>query len=186
MDLEKEKIIKASEILNKMANGINPVNGGPIDTDCFLQDPRIIRCLFFVQQVLNKAAKGSINTSSRKIAQFLITAEEKSKVRFPEENIGINKFARCINSAIDLNRSRKITGVEINKQLKKMGILAEELLANGKKRTKVNDISPKYGILTEKRNYNGDEYDMVCFNDIGKKFLLDNLEKILEWNAENV
>ena len=26
MDLEKEKIIKASEILYKMANGINPVN----------------------------------------------------------------------------------------------------------------------------------------------------------------
>jgi hypothetical protein len=27
MDLEKEKIVKAGEILNKMANGINPVNG---------------------------------------------------------------------------------------------------------------------------------------------------------------
>jgi hypothetical protein len=116
MDLEKEKIIKASEILNKMANGVNPINGA--------------------------------------------------------------------NSVIDLNVSRKITGVEINKQLKKMGILAEELLADGKKRTIVNDNSPKYGIVTEKRNYSGNEYDMVCFNDIGKKFLLDDLEKILEWNAD--
>jgi hypothetical protein len=185
MDLEKEKIIKAGEILNKMANGVNPVNGAPIDTDCFLQDPRIIRCLFFVQQVLNKVVEGSINNGSRKAAQFIITAAEKSKVRFLEGNIGINQFARCINSVIDLNRSRKITGVEINKQLKKMGILAEELLADGKKRTIVNESSYKYGIETEKRNYNGVEYDMVCFNDIGKKFLLDDLEKILEWNADN-
>jgi hypothetical protein len=138
-----------------------------------------------VQQVLNKVVEGSINTGNRKLAQFIITAEEKSKVQFPEGNIGINQFARCINSVIDLNQSRKITGVEINKQLKKMGILAEEPLADGKRRTIVNDNSPKYGIVTEKRNYSGNEYDMVCFNDIGKKFLLNDLEKILVWNAEN-
>ncbi len=184
MDLEKEKIIKAGEILNKMANGINPVNGAPIDGDCFLQDPRIIRCLFFGQQVLNKVVEGSINTGSRRTGQFIITAEEKSKVKFPEGNIGINQFAKCINSVIDLNRSRKITGVEINKQLKKMGILAEEPLGDGKKRTIINENSSKYGIVTEKRSHSGVEYDMVCFNDIGKKFLLDDLEKILEWNAD--
>jgi len=183
MDLEKEKIVKAGEILNKIANGVNPVNGAPIDADCFLQDPRIIRCLFFVQQVLDKVVDGSIKTGHKKSAQFIITAEEKSSVQFPPGNIGVNQFARSINSAIDLNRSRKITGAEINKQLKKMGILAEELLADGKKRTIVNDNSVKYGIVTEKRSYNGVEYDMVCFNETGKKFLLDELEKILEYDT---
>lgn len=186
MDLEKEKIVKAGEILNKMANGINPVNGQPIDADCFLQDPRIIRCLFFVQQILNEAAERPANKAVRKPAKFIITDEEKSNVRFPEENIGVNQFARCINNAIDLNRSRKITGVEINKQLKKMGILAEELLTDGKKRTIVNANSHKYGAVTERRNYNGNEYNMVCFNDIGKKFLLDELEKILEYEPGKV
>ncbi|MEN6350081.1 MAG: hypothetical protein ABFD08_11875 [Syntrophomonas sp.] len=185
MDLEKEKIIKAKEILNKIANGFNPVNGAPIDADCFLQDPRIIRCLFFVQQVLNEVVEGSINRNSRKIDRFVITAEEKSQVQFPQENIGVNQFARCINSVIDLNRSRKISGVEINRQLKKMGILAEEQLDDGKKRTAINENSCKYGIVTEKRSYNGNEYDMVCFNDIGKKFLLDDLEKILEYDANS-
>ncbi len=183
MYLEKERIVKAGEILNKMANGINPVNGQPIDGDCFLQDPRIIRCLFFVQQVLNEAVERQANTAVRKLAEFIITEEEKRKVRFPDENIGVNQFARCINSAIDLNRSRKITGAEINKQLKKMGVLSEELLTDGKKRTIVNENSSNYGIVTEKRNYNGNEYDMVCFNDIGKKFLLDELEKILEFDT---
>lgn len=180
MGLEKEKIIKANEILNKMANGVNPVNGKPIDVDCFLHDPRMIRCLFFVQQVLDKVIDNEINIGDRKPAKFVITAEEKSRIKFPEEKIGINQFARCVNSVIDLNLSSKITGVQINKQLKKMGILGEEPLENGKKRTVIKDDSYKYGIETEKRNYNGNEYDMVCFNDIGKKFLLDNLEKILQ------
>jgi hypothetical protein len=185
MDLEKEKIKKAGEIINKMANGINPINGTPIDADCFLQDPRIIRCLFFVQQVLNDAVERPANVALGKPAKFIITDEEKSNVRFPEGNIGVNQFARCINSVIDLNRSKKITGVEINKQLKKMGILSEELLPDGKKRAIVNNDSYKYGIVTEKRNYNGNEYDMVCFNETGKKFLLDELEKILEWEKES-
>jgi hypothetical protein len=182
MNLDKEKIIKANEILSKMANGVNPVNGKPIEDDCFLQDPRMIRCLFFVQQVLDKVIVNEINISDKKVTQFLITAEEKSRIKFPVENIGVNQFARCVNSVIDLNKSRKITGVEINRQLKKMGILGEQPLADGKKRTVVKEEPEKYGIETEKRNYNGTEYDMVCFNDKGKKFLLDNLEKILEYD----
>ncbi len=186
MDLEKEKIVKASEILNKIANGFNPVNGAPIDEDCFLQDPRIIRCLFFVEQVFNKVMDGSINKANGKSGQFAITAEEKGSVLFPPGNIGVNQIARSINNAIDLSRSRKITGAEINKQLKKMGILAEELLTDGKKRTIVTDNSVNYGIVTEKRSYNGNEYDMVCFNDTGKKYLLDELEKILEYDPGEV
>ena len=182
MGLEKEKIIKANEILNKMANGVNPVNGKPINDDCFLQDQRIIRCLFFVQQVLDKVIVNETDISDKKATRFIITVEEKSRVKFPEENIGINQFARCVNSVIDLNLSRKITGIEINKQLKKMEILGEQPLEGGKKRTVITEESHKYGIETEKRNYNGNEYDMVCFNDKGKKFLLDNLEKILEYD----
>lgn len=68
--------------------------------------------------------------------------------------------------------------MEINRQLKKMGILSEESLEDGKKRTIVNDNSKNYGIETVRKNYNGVEYDMVCFNDMGKQFLLDHLEEI--------
>lgn len=181
MNPERGKILKAGEILNKMANGIDPVSGTSIDSDCFLQDPRIIRCLFFVQEVLNKVAEGPGNIKGIKLEKFIITAEEKSRVRFPEGDIGINQFTRCINNVIDLNRSKRLTGVHMNNQLKKMGILSEELLGDGKKRTVINENSYKFGIVTEKRNYNGNEYDMVCFTDFGKKFLLDDLEKILEY-----
>lgn len=185
MSLEKEKIVKASEILNKIANGINPVNGEPIGNDCFLQDPRMIRCLFFVQQVLNEAAERPASIYKPAPAKFIISAEEKSRVRFPEENIGINQFAKCINAVIDVNVSRKLTGVQMNNQLKKMGILSEESIGEGRKRTIANENSQQYGVVSEKRIYNGVEYDKVCFNDIGKKFLLNDLERILEYGDED-
>ena len=185
MKFEKNKIIKAREILEKMANGINPVNGELIDADCFLQDPRMIRCLFFVNQVLSDYIERPAYARDYRPPTFIITSEEKDRVRFPDGNIGINQFAKSINSVIDLNRSRKLSGVMMNNQLKKMGILNEELQADGKKRTVANENSQQYGIVSEKRSYEGREYNMVCFNEDGKRFLLNNLERILEYTEDS-
>ncbi len=176
MHTDKEKIKQAIRILHKMANGENPVTGEKLTEECFLHDPRMIRFLFFVQNVLDEVVKGGL--TNREKMEFSITAEEKERIELPEGLIGVNAFARCVNNVIDLSRSRKISGVEINRQLKKMGILSEESLEDGKKRTIVNDNSKNYGIETVRKNYNGVEYDMVCFNDMGKQFLLDHLEEI--------
>ena len=176
MHADKEKIIKAIKILHKMADGLNPVTGEKLPEGCFLHDPRMIRCLFFVQDVLDQVAKRGLTSPGKK--EFSITAEEKERIELPESLIRVNAFARCDNNVIDINKSRKITGVEINKHLKKMGILSEEILEDGRKRTTVNDNSKQYGIETVRKIYNGVEYDMVCFNDIGKRFLLDLLEEI--------
>ncbi|MFZ5649924.1 MAG: hypothetical protein ACOY4I_03590 [Bacillota bacterium] len=180
--MEKEKLIRAKEILRKMANGINPLNGEQIESSSFLNDQRMIRCLYFVQEVLNMAIEGKMGTNTKKPSDFIITAEEKSRVKLPPGKIGVNEFARSVNKVIDLNRSKKLSGAEINKQLKKMGILSEQLLADGKKRTILNSKSSHYGIETEKRNYNGNEYEMVLFGESGKKFLLDNLEEIMQFD----
>jgi len=179
MGLEKEKLDKASEILRKMANGINPLNGEPLAEGSFLHDPRMIRCMYFIQEVLNRAIDGQLKTSANKLGAFVITAEEKLRVELPQGRIGVNEFAKCVNRVIDLNNSKKVSGLELNKRLKKMGVLEEEMLADGKTRTVAGAKSQEYGIETEKRNYNGNEYEMILFNDLGKKYLLDNLEVIM-------
>ena len=60
-----------------------------------------------------------------------------------------------------------------------MGILSEAETTDGKKRMTITDKSSQYGILSETRTYNNNEYEMVVFNEQGKKFLLDNLEDIV-------
>ncbi|MGI5838674.1 MAG: hypothetical protein ACOX8W_03340 [bacterium] len=39
--------------------------------------------------------------------------------------------------------------------------------------------SGEHGIESEHRNYNGNEYEMILFNEAGKQFLLENLEKVM-------
>lgn len=172
-----ERIKKAKIIIQKIADGTNPTNGLPIETDCFLHDPRIIRCFYYIAEVLEAVINGSY--SNKKNTEFIITNEQKSKVIFTEGNIGVNEVAKCINEQINPLISKKVTGAQLNKGLKKLGILSE-LEEDGKKRTTTNERSKDYGFFLEKRSYDGREYDMVLINDEGKKYILDNIEEIME------
>src|SRR5690554_4786746 len=175
---EFEKIEKAKIILKKIADGTNPINGEAIEGDILLNYPRIIRCLYFVTEVLDNVIKGEY--TNRKANDFIITEEEKAKVTFTEGNIGVNEIAKCINQQLHTLVSKKTSGYSINSGLKRMGILSEAINDEGKKRTTINDKSHFYGFHLEKRNFNGLEYEIVVIDDKGKQFILDNIEDIVK------
>lgn len=181
MEYDKEKLMKAKSIIEKIANGINPLTGKNIEDDNFMQDPRLIRCFFYVTDVLNAVIKNGFNGVFVKPTQFVITPEQKSRIKLPNYNIGVNEFAKCVNNVIDPSVSKRLTGADINRQLKKMGILSEIKTGEGKTRTVMNENSAKYGIEVEKRVYKDIEYEVIVFNEKGKRFLLENLEKIMAY-----
>ncbi|MCX7711427.1 MAG: hypothetical protein N2484_16425 [Clostridia bacterium] len=180
MIADYEKMEKAKNLLQKIAKGVDPLTGELIAEDSFLNDPRIIRCFYYVSEVLENVIQGAYSKSSGKNADFIITAEQKSRVVFSEGKIGVNEFSRCINQCIDASRSKKMTGVGLNKRLKKLGLLSEVETNDGKTRTVTNEQSAQYGIETEKRTFKGVEYDAVVINDQGKKYLLEHIEDIMK------
>ncbi len=175
---EKVSIEKTVSILENLAKGLDPGTNKEVKQDHILHDPEIIRSFYFAKQVLENVKKGIYN--KRKLTEFIITPEQKSKVRLPERKIGVNEFSRIINEHIDLHLSKKLTGVELNRQLKKLKVLSEETLEEGKKRTVTNEYSLGLGFETEKREKNGNVYDMVVINNEGKVYLLENLEEIMK------
>lgn len=175
---EFEKIEKAKIILKKIADGTNPINGEAIEGDILLNDPRIIRCLYFITEVLDNVIKGEY--TNRKANEFIITEEEKAKVTFTEGNIGVNEIAKCINQQLHPLVSKKTSGAAINSGLKRMGILSEVVNEEGKKRTTINDKSHLNGFHLEKRNYNGREYEAVVIDEKGKQFIIENIEDIMK------
>lgn len=177
---EFEKMEKAKNVLLKISKGVDPLSGEAIAENNFLNDPRIIRCFYFVTEVLDNVIQGVYRKTGSRLPDFIITPEQKQRVTFPEGKIGVNEFSRQINQYIDTNASKKLTGMEFNKKLKKMGILTDKIIENGKTRTVINPNSAKYGLEMENRKYNGMEYEMVVINDQGKKYLLDNIETIMK------
>jgi hypothetical protein len=178
MELSKENMLRAREIMLKLANGKEPYTDKPFHSIDFLSEPKLIRCFFYVADVLEKASHGGIgNLPSPE--NFVITQEELSKVILPEGNIGVNSFCKAVNDAIDPYKSKKITGAYLNSKLKKLGILSEEKTEKGTK-TVTNKNSEEFGFINEKREYNGVEYDQVQINEKGKAYLLNNLIDIMK------
>ena len=178
MYVEVEKIQKAKEIMHKVASGVNPLSGEQILNDGLLKDAEMVRCFCFVSDVLDNIAKGNYKNRGNALG-FVITSEQKNKIVLPEGKIGVNGFSKCVNLCINQAESKRLTGVELNKRLKKLGILAEESTEGGKTRTITNEKSVQFGFEMIKKSFNGVEYDMVLINDIGKKYLLENLEIIM-------
>jgi len=178
MYYEAEKIEKVKDALGKMANGINPISGEKIEGDGLLNDATMVRYFYFVTEVLGHLQKGNYYDRNR-VTTFAITPEQKSRVVFPEHKIGVNEISRCINACLNPAESKRLTGAELNRRLKKLGVLSEEETEEGKKRTVINASSSQYGFETERKSYNGAEYDKIVINSEGKKYLMDNLEKIM-------
>lgn len=179
MNTEFDKIEKTRTVMLKLAKGINPVTGEMVEKDNFLNDPKIVRSFYYASEIMDNVVKGVYGPSGSRLYEFVITPEQKAGIRLPEGNIGVNEFSRCVNACIDLSKSKRLTGVELNKKLKTLGVLGEEETAEGRKRTIVNDNSSGFGFDMEKRTYNGVEYDMVVMNDNGKSYLIENLESIM-------
>lgn len=173
--IEKKQLHCTKEILLAIAKGTDPINGEKISDESFLNDPQIIRCFYYTAEILEGILNGVYYKKNN--GPFQISEEQKKTVVLPEGKIGVNDFAKCINNVLDIS-SKKLTGMELNKKLKQMNILAEIKIGE-KTNTIVNDNSHKYGFEMERRSFNGREYDKVLMNDFGKKYLIDNIEKIM-------
>lgn len=182
MNLERKKILRAAEIIRKLANGKEPYSDEDFHSLNFLQDPRIIRCFFYTAEVLETVAQNRI-TGQPKPKNFIITPEQLAKVNIPEGNIGVNAFCKAVNHEIDPYKSRKLTGAKLNKKLKSLNILTEKKTEKGTY-TATNDNSEEFGFLTIKKEFNEKKYFQVVMNQKGKEYLLKNLIEIMEVNKE--
>ena len=50
--IDLEKLEKALIYVDRIAEGRNPVYNLPADNDSVLNDPNVIRCMFFIKEVL--------------------------------------------------------------------------------------------------------------------------------------
>ena len=105
---------------------------------------------------------------------FDIRSLDLTLIEFPLESCGVNEIANSINVFVDGNKMKKIRRKDINFILKKIGILDEEIVDN-KKKSVTNGDSVDYGISVEERNFYGDYYKKIVFNENGVFFLLNLL-----------
>src|SRR5574344_2166512 len=178
---ELEKIAYTKAFIDKMANGINPIDETEIPKNDLLNNIRISHCLFYVSDVLKDIiTNGGIgNRASKGELPFAITPEQLGNVKLSDEPLSISNFVKLINEQVDISTYKKLKYTTISEWLVSIGLLFVETKFD-KKRKRPPEKGKSMGIISENRvGYNG-EYEAVLYNKDMQKFILDNIFDIID------
>ena len=102
---ELEKIERAKMYMDKLANGINPIDDTMAPDDDLINNVRLSRCFFFVSDVLrqvieNGGTKTAVNKKPKKLP-LEIPIEKRSQFVYSEVPIPASEIAKRINALAD-------------------------------------------------------------------------------------
>lgn len=86
----------AKSYIDQLANGIDPISGKAISPDCVLNQVRLVRCLFYVSDILRQVIEngGQVVAKKRsgKKVPFQMTEEIRGVVRCLPVPVPITQF----------------------------------------------------------------------------------------------
>ena len=83
---EKEKIEKAIFVVDKLSEGLDPYTGEIFDDNHVMNNPKVVRCLKYVEEVLKETLKTPVRRVNNKdLIPFSITEEEIRNIQYSEK-----------------------------------------------------------------------------------------------------
>ena len=185
---ELEKIAYAKSFIDKLANGINPLDDTPIPDDDIVNNVRLSRCFFYVSTILQK----EIDWERRKVPKekkskklpFSITPEQLQQFEYSQYPISVSAMARKINwlvrEDIEEKRMEKFSYRKINYWLHDIGMIEwREWGDNGKsKRFPTSDGEAIGLVLRIWENY-GRKSPVIYLSEEAQHFIIDNIEAVM-------
>lgn len=170
---DKEKLKSAKVWIEKLANGINPLNDELVNDDELLNNVHISRCLFYVAELLGKI---KIEKTDERKAFFLSTKDtEEIQISNPT---GIANFVRLVNTHIP-EGMKPLSAGQVIKWLRNEGVLQEIPKENGRKTNLPTEKGNNLGISTQiSTNTDGIEFQKVVYSIDAQRFILNNIEAV--------
>ncbi len=186
-----EKLDKALIYVDRIANGKNPINNLLVDEDYVLNDPNVIRCMFFIKDILSAVKENGGSVSGKK------TKNKMPKKKYPvealrafkaREKLTITPFVRKLNEGIDKDTTEVVKVKPISEWLKENGYLystySEKL---NKDVTMSTEKGKALGITSEYRIApDGSDYCRVEYSIRAQEEIVKNLPKIMHLEDEEI
>ena len=186
---ELEKIEYAKSFIDKLANGVNPLDNTNIPEGDVVNNVRLSRCFFFVSDILRQVIEngGVVSTKpvkSKKRENFNLKKEQREKIKVSDKVLTITEITDYLNSIIDLETTKKISSTTISNWLVEKGFLIT-VTVNGKNRKKPTEYGYKIGISTVEKSGMYGIYTMIVYDSSAQQFIYDNIDEILAFkNAD--
>lgn len=186
---ELEKIERAKLYIDKLANGINPIDDTVVPDGDMINHVRVSRCLFFVSDVLRQVIENGGITSQPPVKKppklpFFLPYERRASFAFSETPIPATEIVNRLNLLADEEDRKKMTYACMTSWLIEIGMLRQEILPSGKEIKRPTADGIKLGIATEERVSAKGPYQVVVYNVEAQHFLIDNLDAMID--AENL
>ena len=179
---ELETLQRAKMYMDKLANGINPIDDTIIPEDEVVNNVRLSRCFFYVSGVLQKVIdeeNAPKKKASVKKIPYAITQEQKAMVVISDQPVGISEITGRLNAHIDPEVSKKLQYGALTKWLLEIGMLEMALTADGTQKKRPTQQGMQIGIAVEDRIGSKGSYQAVVYNRTAQQFIVDNLEGVL-------
>ncbi len=176
---ELEKIAYAKSFIDKLANGINPLDNSPIPEGDVANNERLSRCFSYVSDILGQVYENGGIGKVEKTLPFSITQEQLANVEFSVYPISGSEISRKLAEAVKNPLMKSFSVPKLNQWLIQSGLLYETTDSFGKPRKMPTEQGRAMGISTETKMGREGEYIAVLFNTKAQRFIIDNIYKIL-------
>ena len=184
---ELEKIAYAKSFIDKLANGINPLDDTPIPDDDIVNNVRLSRCFFYVSDILQKEIERERRrqTRERKTAPlpFSITQEQLQNYVYSTYPISATAIAKKINwlvkSDIDEKKIERFSYRKINYWLHDIGMIEWREWENGKSKRFPTPEGEAIGLVLKIWESYGRKSPVIYFSEDAQHFIIDNIDAVI-------
>lgn len=181
---ELEKIERAKTYMEKLANGINPLDDTEAPDEDIINQVRLSRCFFFVSDVLRQVIEnGGIGPAPVKPPKprkcpFAIPIERRSRFAYSEVPISISEIGKRINALVDSEDMQKCSYTDILAWLITLGMMEWVALPDGKRARRPTGAGRNMGISVAERISDRGPYQAVVYNVSAQRFIVENLDAV--------
>lgn len=195
MDNELETLKRARKYISSMARGLDPLTELSIEEDSLLNNPRIIRCLYYVTGILDqvidnggKVIQLTVNPEvpARKIRRenpFAMTEEQLDCIGAESHQISISALRKKINEHIPENM-KKLEYKQIVYWLEMQGILTRYVSENGKNHWKPTAVGESLGFVFGTWSGQYGSYSGLKLNADAQAYVLSHIPEIAAWDRK--
>lgn len=181
---ENEKIAYAKTFIDKMADGINPLDDTPVPDEGLLNNIRINRCLHFVSDVLRRHLEAERSkvpappTKTKKLP-LRLTREIMENEIISEMPIPISEITRRINCAASPRNMRGLRSLDLSRWLRSIGAIAYQKGRHKKRKKEPTEKGVELGIKFEKMICDsGVTNDLIVYSADAQRMIVEHFAAI--------
>jgi hypothetical protein len=181
---ELEKIAYAKTFLDKLANGINPLDGSTIPENEVVNHVRLSRCFFYVSDILRQVIEnGGIQQSpsvpNKRKTPFYLDDQAKMELSPLPYAVQGSMIVDQINLNVDSTGMQKLKKNMLSIWLLEIGLLEQIETERGTVKVPT-ELGKQIGLHTEQRTGYSGAYMVVTFDTNAQQFVYDHVDALAD------